>query len=102
MGLPFLAGFYSKDLLIERSLLGNHPLASVFFLLLTVGVTAAYTTRLLVKVIIGFPRGPKTLWSEDLSLSLHVSYFALAPLATGVGAAIRWLIFPKVTVNIFP
>jgi len=50
-GAPFMAGFYSKDLILEFSLFApeNSFFLIVFFL--ATGLTAAYTTRFMASVI---------------------------------------------------
>jgi len=45
-GFPFLAGFYSKDVLVEISLCGSFNFFIVFLLIFSVGLTAIYSFRL--------------------------------------------------------
>lgn len=49
-GIPFLAGFYSKDIILELSLMGELNLLSLFILFLSTGLTVAYTFRLIYYV----------------------------------------------------
>nr|YP_009917567.1 NADH dehydrogenase subunit 5 [Manayunkia occidentalis]QLM00886.1 NADH dehydrogenase subunit 5 [Manayunkia occidentalis] len=49
-GFPFMAGFYSKDLILEMSLFYNFNLLVVFFLILGTLLTAAYSIRFLFLV----------------------------------------------------
>nr|YP_009227908.1 NADH dehydrogenase subunit 5 [Chelonibia testudinaria]AII19555.1 NADH dehydrogenase subunit 5 [Chelonibia testudinaria] len=46
-GMPFLAGFYSKDLILELSLMGELNFLSLFMLFLSTGLTVMYTFRLI-------------------------------------------------------
>nr|YP_009344630.1 NADH dehydrogenase subunit 5 [Entylia carinata]APU51895.1 NADH dehydrogenase subunit 5 [Entylia carinata] len=46
-GIPFLSGFYSKDLIIECSLFMNLNFYVFFFFFLSLGLTCCYTSRLL-------------------------------------------------------
>lgn len=48
IGTPFMAGFYSKDLILERSILGSYSLFFILLLLRSVALTAAYRTRFIV------------------------------------------------------
>jgi len=60
-GAPFIAGFYSKDIILEFSLF--YP-SNAFFIILfffATGLTASYTARFLLSVI----------WSPSCSLPLH-------------------------------
>nr|YP_010701547.1 NADH dehydrogenase subunit 5 [Amphibalanus reticulatus]WCJ53095.1 NADH dehydrogenase subunit 5 [Amphibalanus reticulatus] len=50
-GMPFLAGFYSKDMILELSLMAELNLLSLFMLFLSTGLTVAYTFRLIYYMI---------------------------------------------------
>lgn len=50
-GIPFLAGFYSKDLILELSLIEELNLLSLFILFLSTGLTVAYTFRLIYYIV---------------------------------------------------
>nr|UNZ93972.1 NADH dehydrogenase subunit 5 [Lepas anatifera] len=51
-GMPFLAGFYSKDLILEIALFQELNSLSILFLFLSTGLTVAYTLRLIYYVVI--------------------------------------------------
>nr|YP_010490455.1 NADH dehydrogenase subunit 5 [Ibla cumingi]UWM12941.1 NADH dehydrogenase subunit 5 [Ibla cumingi] len=50
-GMPFLAGFYSKDLILEMSLMSEMNLVSLVVLFLATGLTVCYTFRLIYYVV---------------------------------------------------
>lgn len=50
-GIPFLAGFYSKDLILELSLIEELNILSLFILFLSTGLTVAYTFRLIYYIV---------------------------------------------------
>ncbi len=50
-GIPFLAGFYSKDLILELSLIGELNILRLIILFLSTGLTVAYTFRLLYYMV---------------------------------------------------
>nr|YP_009716215.1 NADH dehydrogenase subunit 5 [Vulcanolepas fijiensis]QGL53216.1 NADH dehydrogenase subunit 5 [Vulcanolepas fijiensis] len=50
-GMPFLAGFYSKDLILELSLMGELNFLSLIMLFLSTGLTVFYTFRLIYYVV---------------------------------------------------
>nr|YP_010490481.1 NADH dehydrogenase subunit 5 [Neoverruca intermedia]UWM12967.1 NADH dehydrogenase subunit 5 [Neoverruca intermedia] len=50
-GMPFLAGFYSKDLILELSLMSELNLLSLVLLFLSTGLTLFYTFRLIYYVV---------------------------------------------------
>lgn len=61
LGLPFLAGFYSKDLLIEiaYSRIFFDGAFSYILGLSAAGLTAFYSTRLFIRVFLGFSNSKK-------------------------------------------
>nr|AYB71583.1 NADH dehydrogenase subunit 5 [Platorchestia sp. AKP-2018] len=46
-GFPFLAGFYSKDLILEFMFLNNYNIMLVFFVVLATGMTVSYSLRVM-------------------------------------------------------
>lgn len=50
-GAPFLAGFYSKDLILEISLFNPTNLIAIILFLGATGMTAAYSTRLSISAL---------------------------------------------------
>ena len=50
-GIPFLAGFYSKDIILELSLMAELNLLRLFILFLSTGLTVAYTFRLIYYIV---------------------------------------------------
>lgn len=50
-GSPFIAGFYSKDLIIESTLYFSNNFIIVFILILATALTAAYSIRIIISVI---------------------------------------------------
>jgi len=57
-GLPFLRGFYSKDLAIELSFLGIKTLVFNFVFLVSTALTVAYTTRFILLVLASHEKSP--------------------------------------------
>nr|UPX88918.1 NADH dehydrogenase subunit 5 [Xylophaga oregona]UPX88930.1 NADH dehydrogenase subunit 5 [Xylophaga oregona] len=54
MGVPFMAGFYSKDLIVEGFLYGGSSVLGVLFLFLSVMLTALYSGRLMLMLFSSF------------------------------------------------
>jgi NADH-ubiquinone oxidoreductase chain 5 len=52
-GMPFLSGFYSKDLILELRLIRNFNLLIFVLFFLSTGLTVCYTFRLLYYVMVG-------------------------------------------------
>lgn len=45
-GIPFLAGFYSKDLILEIIIIQTGPAFTILIIMVTICLTAAYRIRL--------------------------------------------------------
>ena len=93
-GSPFLAGFYSKDLILEIAFMS--PINLLIFVLycLATGLTVCYTFRLVYYTL----RGDFNLHSlysiTDESTLITTPMLFLAGGAVFGGALLRWVIFP--------
>uniref|UniRef100_A0AB39CCA8 NADH-ubiquinone oxidoreductase chain 5 n=1 Tax=Thyasira tokunagai TaxID=3055801 RepID=A0AB39CCA8_9BIVA len=71
-GMPFLSGFYSKDLILEEFLMTNISIGGMFCLILATSFTVCYSVRLCVIILSG---------KEGLELSSKkISMFYYTPL----------------------
>nr|QOL00667.1 NADH dehydrogenase subunit 5 [Loxoblemmus doenitzi] len=52
-GMPFMSGFYSKDLILELSLMTNFNLLIFVMFFISTGLTVCYTLRLIYYVMVG-------------------------------------------------
>lgn len=87
MGIPFLRGFYSKDLIIEGCLDGGLNWLVVFGFFLGVILTTVYLGRALVRRVWGKSRGVVQVL-EGGSL-----YEVLPRLVLGFGAVVGGFVF---------
>ncbi|YP_009047709.1 NADH dehydrogenase subunit 5 (mitochondrion) [Amphibalanus amphitrite] len=90
-GMPFLAGFYSKDMILELSLMEELNLLSLFMLFLSTGLTVAYTFRLIYYMV---RRDYVMSGSGNLSDGWGVmvkSCIGLVTFSVFFGALISWL-----------
>nr|ALO76540.1 NADH deshydrogenase subunit 5 [Perotis lugubris] len=93
-GLPFLAGFYSKDLILEFLSMGYLNIYVYVIFFVSTGLTVCYTFRLLYYVILGS-------FNFYSSHSLNDSGFIMLKGMSGLiftvifgGSILNWLIFP--------
>nr|YP_010988655.1 NADH dehydrogenase subunit 5 [Allanaspides helonomus]WOR80947.1 NADH dehydrogenase subunit 5 [Allanaspides helonomus]WOR80960.1 NADH dehydrogenase subunit 5 [Allanaspides helonomus] len=93
-GTPFLAGFYSKDLILEVGFMG--PLSSVGLVLyiLSTGLTVCYTGRLIYYSMskVFSVSGYHSVSDESSVMSNPMMCLSLGAIFSGAG--LSWLIFP--------
>nr|VFU78699.1 NADH dehydrogenase subunit 5 [Proasellus hercegovinensis] len=93
-GFPFMAGFYSKDLLVESVLSGDANIFNISLMCLMVGLSSAYSVRLTFLSLINAPSlHVVTSVSEEDKL-VSGAYIMLGVLATTSGAVLSWMLLP--------
>jgi len=66
-GLPFIAGFYSKDLIIEMRLYGSFNYIIIFLIIFSTIITAAYSIRLTIVGLTSIRIGLRAQYIDDSS-----------------------------------
>jgi NADH-ubiquinone oxidoreductase chain 5 len=101
-GAPFMAGFYSKDLVLETLLNLPNPHLPITMAMLATALTVTYSLRLSYYRM-SAPASGKSLF--NLRDSAHFSCRAIVPLTafsiTG-GILLSWLIFPTPNIIFIP
>jgi NADH-ubiquinone oxidoreductase chain 5 len=92
-GIPFLAGFYSKDLILEIVLLSSINLISFFLYFFSTGLTVCYSFRLTYYSLTGDFNQSSLNCINDESVIISKSILGLLIIAIWGGAILRWLIF---------
>nr|WMQ77967.1 NADH dehydrogenase subunit 5 [Vamuna remelana] len=92
-GIPFLAGFYSKDLILELVSFNNLNLMVFFLFYISTGLTMFYTIRLIMYLMIGDYNlmGVYNLYDEDFIMLK--SMFILLFMSVVSGSFLSWMIF---------
>lgn len=90
IGVPFLSGWWSKDLIIEAAFVGEGWRPWVFGLatLITAGVTAFYMSRLFFMTFHGTARWEDDAHPHESGLLMTVPMWILALGSLGLGAAL--------------
>nr|YP_010713914.1 NADH dehydrogenase subunit 5 [Plesionika izumiae]WDD39134.1 NADH dehydrogenase subunit 5 [Plesionika izumiae] len=94
-GTPFLAGFYSKDLILEIAFSGYLNEICFWLLVLSTGLSVCYTFRLVYYTLSGDFNLMSTNSVSDEDLLMTNPMIGLALGAVCGGAVLSWLIFPS-------
>lgn len=93
-GLPFLAGFYSKDLILEIVLVSQINLFSFFLFFFSTGLTVSYSFRLFYySFFININQRSINILNDN-RLVISKRIFSLIIFAIIGGSILNWLIFP--------
>jgi NADH-ubiquinone oxidoreductase chain 5 len=93
-GFPFLAGFYSKDLILEIVLISYVNVFIFFIFFFSTGLTVRYSFRLFYYLFIMNINQSAFNSVRDLSLIISKSIMCLLFFAVIGGSFLNWLIFP--------
>nr|YP_009729776.1 NADH dehydrogenase subunit 5 [Copris tripartitus]QHW07554.1 NADH dehydrogenase subunit 5 [Copris tripartitus] len=93
-GLPFLAGFYSKDLILEVVSMNYLNLFIYIIFFLSTGLTVAYTFRLIYYVIMGDFNNSSLNMISDSSIIMLQGMGGLIMFVIFGGSLLMWLMFP--------
>ena len=101
-GLPFMAGFYSKDLILEISLFNSNNLPILILFLAATAITAGYSIRIMVT----------SLWSPNIRLPIQITtdqdkntttpIIFLTSGAIARGATLNWIILAPLAEPFLP
>lgn len=98
-GLPFLAGFYSKDLIIEFMLTGGFNFLMVALSIVAIGFTAFYSIRFSLLIIWG-PLHHLPLFNSCETLTTVTPIIFMSTISIIIGSSILWIIAPQ-SISIF-
>nr|UPX88324.1 NADH dehydrogenase subunit 5 [Coenosia pumila] len=101
-GMPFLAGFYSKDLILEMVSLSYINMFSFFLFFFSTGLTVCYSFRLLYYMMTGVCNFFSLNMLNDEGWIMLKSMISLMILSIVGGSMLSWLIFPTPLVIILP
>lgn len=97
-GFPFIAGFYSKDLIIESAINIQNNLFLVSLSLFRLGLTSFYSLRFSLVVIWGASAGPAISKIEE-NIRITKPIVALSILSITAGRIMSWI--PPISTSIF-
>nr|AVN67987.1 NADH dehydrogenase subunit 5 [Macropanesthia sp. B115] len=93
-GMPFLAGFYSKDLILEMSSFSYLNILSFFLFFFSTGLTVCYSFRLFYYSMCGdFNLGSMNYMDEE-DKNMLVGMLTLLIMVILGGSILSWMTFP--------
>ena len=92
-GIPFLAGFYSKDLILEIVMLSYVNVFSFFLFFFSTGLTVCYSFRLVYYSITGDFNSRRLHPLNDSGWTILFRICFLTVMAVIGGSILRWLMF---------
>lgn len=94
-GRPFLAGFYSKDLILEIAFMSNINLLAFVLYVVSTGLTVCYTFRLIYIRITRTLKSRRSFLVRDEDRIITSPIIILRVGAIRGGSLLSWLIFPE-------
>nr|QGA46886.1 NADH dehydrogenase subunit 5 [Reticulitermes tibialis] len=101
-GMPFLAGFYSSDFILEMISLSYVNVFGFLLLFVSTGLTVCYSFRLFYFVLCGDFNFVSLYSMVDTNYNMVMGMIGLLILSVMGGAALMWLICPTPSVICLP
>nr|AIX92138.1 NADH dehydrogenase subunit 5 [Monomachus antipodalis] len=94
-GIPFMSGFYSKDLIIEYSLMMNLSFFTMMIFYLSISLTMMYSIRLIYYLILNnYLFTPYMIMNENKTMNMPM--ILLMFMSTILGSMINWMMFMSI------
>nr|YP_015441.1 NADH dehydrogenase subunit 5 [Scutigera coleoptrata]CAE01477.1 NADH dehydrogenase subunit 5 [Scutigera coleoptrata] len=100
-GMPFLAGFYSKDMILEMCMMSNFNTFMFFITMLSTGLTVSYSFRLVNYVVSGDWKFKGVHMLGDVNSLMGLPMFNLMLGGVVMGSVLSWLVFGDCSVAIY-
>lgn len=93
-GTPFIAGFYSKDIILESIIMLETNSFPIILAYVATALTVTYSLRLRCYCLLWNPNNKSLFSLSDASQHSNKAILPLATLSVVGGAVISWVIFP--------
>nr|YP_009350631.1 NADH dehydrogenase subunit 5 [Bulbitermes laticephalus]AQP27507.1 NADH dehydrogenase subunit 5 [Bulbitermes laticephalus] len=101
-GMPFLAGFYSKDFILEMFSMSYMNMFGFFLLFISTGLTVCYSFRLFYYVLCGDFNFVSTYSIIETNYNMMVGMIGLLIMSIFGGGSLMWLICPTPSMICLP
>nr|YP_010586193.1 NADH dehydrogenase subunit 5 [Goera fissa]UZZ43955.1 NADH dehydrogenase subunit 5 [Goera fissa] len=101
-GLPFLAGFYSKDLILEMTLLSNMNSLTLFLCYFSTGLTVCYSLRLFYWSFLNNVNQSVLINLHDEDWIMNKSMIILLIFSVIGGSFFMWMVLPFIYMIYLP
>jgi NADH-ubiquinone oxidoreductase chain 5 len=101
-GFPFMAGFYSKDAIVESFIVASFPITTRVLIFLSVCLTGAYSIRLSLLTLWSPHKGSRVIMVKDESIYTYLSFSVLLLGAVFGGSVCNWILFPSAVLMVLP
>nr|QAX91110.1 NADH dehydrogenase subunit 5 [Parrhinotermes sp. C MW-2019] len=101
-GMPFLAGFYSSDYILDMISMGYINIFSFFLLFFSTGLTVCYSFRLFYYVFCGDFGFTSSFSVEEVNYNMSYGMVGLLVMSIFGGSSLMWLICPSPSVICLP
>nr|WIM51596.1 NADH dehydrogenase subunit 5 [Corythalia opima] len=96
MGIPFMSGFFSKDVIIENMMYSNLNLMMSVLMIMSIGMTASYSLRLSISSTKPYTKNQPFMSNHQNNHSL-IPIMMLSLFGITSGSWLTWLIIPDKT-----
>lgn len=93
-GIPFISGFYSKDLIVELACQNSWNLFIIIIIFVSLGLTVAYSIRLTFRGFINFSGNSSNSSLCDIDYTLVSPILILTTISLFSGPTLAWTLFP--------
>nr|WBV74578.1 NADH dehydrogenase subunit 5 [Timomenus komarovi] len=101
-GCPFLAGFYSKDAILDTALVEPLNTTGLFLFFVATGLTAGYSTRLVAMALTSNYKGKPLMNWGDSNWGMLIPMGLMAGMAVMGGSLLAWGTTPTPPIVILP
>nr|AZL93380.1 NADH dehydrogenase subunit 5 [Pimpla luctuosa] len=92
-GIPFMSGFFSKDLILEKFMMSSMNLYIFCLVFMSMGLTIMYTVRLMYYGFMKFSNCVLNYNYKSYSNKMGISMFMLFFMSIIIGSMLSWMLF---------